>query len=85
MATVARELSQSGGVLKPVQTAATIHGQVEELRAILEDNANLPLMLIGFSRGAGLSCIPASFHRELVKKLISVGSGPVDQKNRPLL
>ncbi|MGA8849290.1 MAG: hypothetical protein WB564_05645 [Dehalococcoidia bacterium] len=52
MAPVARELSQSAGVLEPLQTAATIHMQVEELRAILEDNASLPLRLIGFSSGA---------------------------------
>lgn len=80
MATVARELSQSGGVLEPLQTAATIHAQVEELRAILEDDASLPLTLIGFSWGAWLSCILASFHPELVKKLILVSSGPIYQK-----
>lgn len=80
MATVARELSSSAGVLEPLQTAATVHGQVEELRGILEDNASLPLTLIGFSWGAWLSCILASFHPELVKKLILVSSGPIDQK-----
>lgn len=80
MAPVARELSQIAGVLEPLQTAATIQAQVEELRAILEDNASLPLTLIGFSWGAWLSCILASFHPELVKKLILVSSGPIDQK-----
>jgi len=80
MAPVARELSSSAGVLEPLQTAATIHEQVEELRAILEDNASLPLTLIGFSWGAWLSCILTSFHPELVRKLILVSSGPIDQK-----
>jgi pimeloyl-ACP methyl ester carboxylesterase len=80
MAPVARELSQVAGVLEPLQTAATIQAQVKELRAILEDNASLPLTLIGFSWGAWLSCILASFHPELVKKLILVSSGPIDQK-----
>jgi pimeloyl-ACP methyl ester carboxylesterase len=80
MASVARELSSSAGVLEPLQTAATVHGQVEELRAILEDNASLPLTLIGFSWGAWLSCILASFHPELVNKLILVSSGPLDEK-----
>ena len=80
MASVARELSSSAGVLEPLQTATTVHGQVEELRAILEDNASLPLTLIGFSWGAWLSCILASFHPELVNKLILVSSGPLDEK-----
>jgi pimeloyl-ACP methyl ester carboxylesterase len=80
MAPVARELSQIAGVLEPLQTAATIQAQVEELRTILEDNASLPLTLIGFSWGAWLSCILASFHPELITKLILVSSGPIDQK-----
>ena len=80
MAPVARELSQIVGVLEPLQTAATIQAQTEELRAILEDNASLPLTLIGFSWGAWLSCILASFHPELINKLILVSSGPIDQK-----
>jgi pimeloyl-ACP methyl ester carboxylesterase len=80
MAPVARELSQVAGVLEPLQTTTTIQAQVEELRAILEDDASLPLTLIGFSWGAWLGCILASFHPELVKKLILVSSGPVDQK-----
>jgi len=80
MAPVARELSQVAGVLEPLQTTATIQEQVEELRDILEDDASLPLTLIGFSWGAWLSCILASFHPELVKKLILVSSGPIDPK-----
>ena len=80
MAPVARELSQIAGVLEPLQTAATIQAQVEELRAILEDNASLPVTLIGFSWGAWLGCILASFHPELINKLILVSSGPIDQK-----
>jgi pimeloyl-ACP methyl ester carboxylesterase len=80
IATVARELSRSGGVLEPLQTTSTIQAQVEELRSILEDNASLPLTLIGFSWGAWLSCILASFHPELVKKLVLVSSGPIDKR-----
>ena len=72
MAIVARELSSSAGVLEPLQTAATIHEQVEELRAILGEHAIFPLTLIGFSWGAWLSCILTSFYPELVKKLILV-------------
>jgi pimeloyl-ACP methyl ester carboxylesterase len=80
MAPVARELSQIAGVLEPLQTGATVDAQVQELRAILEGNASLPLTLVGFSWGAWLSCILTSFHPELVKKLILVSSGPFDEK-----
>ena len=80
MAAVARELSPGAGVLEPLQTTATIDGQVEELRTILEKNGNPPLTLVGFSWGAWLSCILATFHPELVKKLILISSGPFDQK-----
>ena len=80
VAAVAHELSSTAGVLEPIQTAATIDGQVEELQAIIEANASPPLTLIGFSWGAWLSCILASYHPELVKKLILVSSGPIDEK-----
>ena len=80
MAPVARELSQVAGVLEPLQTAATIQTQVEELRAFVKGDASLPLTLIGFSWGAWLSCILASVHPELVKKLILVSSGPFDRE-----
>ena len=80
VAAVAHELSSTAGVLEPLQTAATIDGQVQELRAIIEANASPPLTLIGFSWGSWLSCILASYHPELVKKLILVSSGPIDEK-----
>jgi hypothetical protein len=36
MAPVARELSSVRGILEPLQTAATLEGQVQELKAVLE-------------------------------------------------
>ena len=81
MAPVARELSLAIGVLEPLQLAATVDGQVEELRAILETSGNSPFILIGFSWGAWLSCILAAFHPQLVKKLILISSGPFDEKH----
>lgn len=80
MAPVARELSSVMGVLEPLQTAATLEGQVRELKAILEENAALPVTLIGFSWGALLSFIFAARHHSLVKKLILIGSAPYQEK-----
>ena len=80
MAAVARELSSVAGVLEPLQTAASVDGQVEELRAILEHNGRLPLTLIGFSWGAWLSVILAASHPGYVKKLILISSGPFQEE-----
>ena len=80
MAPVARELSSVGGVLEPLQTAATLEGQIQELRAVLEENGGLPLSLIGFSLGATLGYILAARYPALVKKLILVSGGPFEEK-----
>jgi pimeloyl-ACP methyl ester carboxylesterase len=80
MAPVARELSSVMGVLEPLQTATTIEGQVEELKAVLGKNAALPVTLIGFSWGALLSFIFAARHPSLVRKLILISSAPYDEK-----
>ncbi len=78
MAPVARELSSRWGVLEPLQTQASIDGQIEELKTVLEQNANLPVTLIGWSWGSFLSYIFASKYPSYVKKLILVSSGPFD-------
>jgi len=52
MAPVARELSSDIGVLEPLQSEKTIDGQVEELREVLETDAKLPVILVGYSWGA---------------------------------
>lgn len=75
MAPVARELATLRGVLEPLQTKTTIQGQLEELYAILEEHATLPLMLIGHSWGAMLGYLFAARYPTLVKKLIMVSSG----------
>ncbi len=80
MASVARELSSITGVLEPLQTEATIEGQVKELRSILKEHGNLPVTLIGFSWGAMLSYIFTALHPRFVKKLILVGSGPYEER-----
>lgn len=80
MAPVARELACTRGVLEPLQTAASLEGQVQELRGILEQNGELPVTLIGFSWGAWLSLIVAARYPALVKKLVLVGSGPFEER-----
>ena len=80
MAPVARELSTSRGVLEPLQTKATLEGQVRELKAVLEEHANLPVTLIGFSWGAMLSFIFTARYPQFIKKLILIGSGPYEEK-----
>ena len=80
MAPVARELAPDWGVLEPIQTATSLQGQVEELRAILEKNGDLPAILIGFSWGAWLSFIVAAKYPEIAKKLVLIGSGAFEEK-----
>ncbi len=80
MAPVARELSTGRGILEPLQTAATLEGQIRELKAVLEKHSDLPVTLIGFSWGAMLSFIFTARHPEYVRKLILVGSGPYEEK-----
>ena len=80
MAPVARELSNTMGILEPLQTAITVELQVRELKAVLEKHAALPLILIGFSWGAILSFIFVARYPSFIKKLILVGSAPYDEK-----
>jgi pimeloyl-ACP methyl ester carboxylesterase len=80
MAPLARELATEWGILEPLQTATSIEGQVEELRAILSTNGDPPVTLIGFSWGAWLSFIVAARYPALVKKLILVGSGGFEER-----
>ena len=80
MAPVARELSSVMGILEPLQTTATLEGQVREMKAVLAKNAALPVTLIGFSWGAWLSFIFAANYPDFVGKLILIGSGPFEEK-----
>jgi pimeloyl-ACP methyl ester carboxylesterase len=80
MAPVARELASSMGVLEPLQTAASLEGQIEELKTVLEMGGDLPVTLIGFSWGAWLSFIFTANYPGIVKILILIGSGPFEEK-----
>jgi len=80
MAPVARELSCARGVLEPLQTAASLEGQVKELHTVLREKGNLPIILIGWSWGAMLSFIFTAQYSSFVKKLILIGSGVYQEK-----
>lgn len=80
MAPVAQELASICGILEPFQTEMSIDGQLQELKSILEKEADLPIILIGFSWGAWLSYIFAAEYPWLVKKVILIGSGPFEEK-----
>ena len=80
MAPVARELASGWGVLEPLQTSASLEGQIEELKTVLEKNGDLPITLVGFSWGAWLGFIFVANYPALVKKLILIGSGGYEEK-----
>ena len=80
MAPVARELSSNWGILEPLQTAASLEGQVEELKTALEQSGDMPVTLIGYSWGAWLSFICTAYYPAIVKKLILIGSGSFEEK-----
>lgn len=80
MAPVARELATERGVLEPLQTAATLEGQLAELNTVLARNAGKPVTLIGFSWGAWLSFNFAARYPTRVNKLILIGSGSYEEK-----
>ena len=80
MAPVARRLAFDHGVLEPLQTASSIDGQVDELRAVLDEYGDLPVTLIGSSWGAWLGFIFAARYPDYAGKLILVGSGPFEER-----
>ena len=85
MFAVARRLAKERGVLEPMQTAASVAGQVSELTMQIERRADRPAVLIGHSWGAWLAALVAAEHPDLVRKLILVGSGAFEEKYVPML
>ena len=79
VAPVARVLSAVRGVLEPFQTATTLDLQVQELRSVLEEEAQVPVTLVGFSWGAFLSWMAAARYPTLVSRLILVSSPPFEE------
>ena len=80
MAPVARRLALERGVLEPLQTAASLNGQVRELHTALKEHAEPPAILIGWSWGAMLSLIFTARYPSLVSKLIIIGGVPCEEE-----
>jgi pimeloyl-ACP methyl ester carboxylesterase len=80
MAPVARELAKAVGVLEPLQTKGSLEGQVQELRDVLKQNGNLPVVLVGWSHGATLGYILSARYPALIEKLVIVGAPSFEEK-----
>ncbi len=80
MSRVASELADAWGVLEPIQTAASVTGQVDELRSVVVERGHTPVIMIGSSWGAMLGFIFSARYPTLVRKLILVGSGVYGQQ-----
>jgi pimeloyl-ACP methyl ester carboxylesterase len=80
MAPVAKELSSVSGILEPLLKFKTINGQLEELYNVINDFAEIPVILAGHSWGAWLICIFAAHYPEIVSKIILIGSGPFKEE-----
>lgn len=77
---ICEELSKLCGVLEPLQTEMSVEGQLHELKEILEGNTEEPIILIGHSWGAMLVYMFAAKYNHLVKKIILVSSGSIEEK-----
>lgn len=80
MVSLARQLRHCCNILEPLQTADSVPGQIDELKFVLEKQANLPVTLVGHSWGAWLGFMFAAHFPSYVKKLILVGSGSFEEK-----
>lgn len=77
----AQDLGHRGhAVLEPFQTKNTVQGQVGELHDQITQHCTPPVTLIGWSWGAWLGCLFAAQHPALLRKLVLVGSGPLDTR-----
>lgn len=85
MAGLSKELSNEFGVLEPIQTEYNIENLLEELKKQIIDNTTMPVTLIGHSWGAWLTALFAEKYPALVKKVILIGSGPLDAKYANLI
>ena len=80
MAEIAKTISLNRGVIEALQTRSSIHDLLVELLGVVSQHSHPPLTLIGHSWGAWLSLLFASKHPDLVRKLILVASGPLEEK-----
>ncbi|MBN1546029.1 MAG: alpha/beta hydrolase [Syntrophaceae bacterium] len=79
MAPLASLLAPEWGILEPLQTATSVAGQAAELKAAIESYGDVPVILVGFSWGAWLCLLVAAQNPNLVRKLILIGCGPLEE------
>lgn len=80
---LARGLASHIGVLEPLQGQYSIRALIDELHSQLGQYGSLTL--IGHSWGAWLGVLYAVEYPELVKRLIIVGCGALDEKYLPIM
>jgi pimeloyl-ACP methyl ester carboxylesterase len=81
VAPLALDLANRGhAVLEPFQTGRSVQAQVDELASQIERLCAPPVTVIGWSWGAWLGCLIAARHETLLRKLLLVGSGPLDAR-----
>jgi len=77
----AEEIAKDYGVIEPFLLSESLEGQLDDLKAAIEQHADAPVILIGHSYGAMLSYIFAARHPTLVKKLVLVSSGVLEAED----
>lgn len=79
---VCKELANRGiGCIEPMQTARSLEGQIEELKAQIETYCNAPICLLGYSWGAMLALLTAAKYPQLARKVILVSSACFDEES----
>ena len=73
-ASSSKKSSSKVSVLEPLQTKTSIEDQVKELKSVLKNHGEFPVILIGFSWGAWLSFIFAAKYPSIIRKIIIIGS-----------
>lgn len=77
---LAQELSKRYGVIELLQSAETMKDQVKELEEQVKSKTKEPVILIGHDMGAWLAVLLAAKQPKLVKKLILIGTLPLEEK-----
>lgn len=80
---VAQILAEKFGVIEPYQSAHSVAGQIEELHSQLCEAEAKDIVLLGHSWGAWLVLLYTARHPELVRKVVLVGAGPLEERYVP--
>src|SRR3972149_5811022 len=82
MQPVGEELAQREiGSIEPYQTAKSLEGQIEELKAQIESHCKSPICFLGYSWGSMLALLTARKYPHLANKVILVSSACFDEES----